>query len=255
MKQLILLLLLTVSFAQAQDIHGKIEYNETTQFKMNFGGAIDEAIISKLPTSNSHSYELIFNKNKSLYRTSNNPEKQDSPKGMFTTDEGAQIEIKTKRTEDVTFYNIDKKELIQKIDFMDRVFLIKDDLKSMKWKIETDAKTVLGYNVQKATYTEDSTTYEAWFTTQIPTSIGPSRFVGLPGAILELNVNEGERTYVATKVDLQIDEANDIESPGKGKKVTREEYNKIREEKMKEMAEEFGAGHGSGGVKVFIQKN
>ncbi|MEQ8475059.1 GLPGLI family protein [Fulvivirga sp.] len=255
MKRLILLFLLTAGFAQAQDLKGKIEYDETVQFKMNFGGDMDEAMFANIPKSNTNSYELIFGNDKSLYRTSTNPEQKEAPKQMFTSDDGAQIEIKTKRSEDVTFYNMPKKELVQKVDFMDRVFLIEDDLKSLKWKIEPDNKTVLSYNCQKATYTEDSTTYEAWFTTQIPASIGPSRFVGLPGAILELSVNDGERTYVATSVDLEADYSSEIESPGKGKKVTREEFNKIREEKLKEMEAEFGGAHQGGGVKVFIQKN
>ena len=255
MKHLILLFLLTAGFVNAQNLKGKIEYDETVQFKMNFGGDIDESMFANIPKSNTNSYELIFGNNKSLYRTSTNPEQKEAPKQMFTTDDGAQIEIKTKRSEDVTFYNMEKKELVQKVDFMDRIFLIEDDLKSLKWKIESDTKTILGYNTQKATYTEDSTTYEAWFSTQIPASIGPSRFVGLPGAILELTVNDGERTYVATSVDLESDFSNEIESPGKGKKVTREEYNQIREEKMKEMEAEFGTMHKGGGVKVFIQKN
>ncbi|MTI40615.1 GLPGLI family protein [Fulvivirga lutimaris] len=255
MKHFILLLLLTTGFAQAQDLKGKIEYDETVQFKMNFGGDMDEAMFANIPKSNTNSYELIFAEGKSLYRSSTNPEKKAAPKQMFTTDDGAQIEIKTKRSEDVTFYNMSKKELVQKTDFMDRVFLIEDDLKNLKWKIEADTKTILGYNAQKATYTEDSTTYEAWFTTQIPASIGPSRFVGLPGAILELSVNDGERTYVATNVDLEADYSSEIESPGKGKKVTREEFVKIREEKLKEMEAEFGGAHEGGGVKVFIQKN
>lgn len=255
MKQLLLLLLLSTSFTYAQDIHGKIEYDETVKFKMNFGGDIDEAFLANLPKTKTNTYELIFDAEKSLYRNSTNPETKEPPSQLFTSEDGAHINIKTKRSEDVTFYNISKNELVQKVDFMDRIFLIEDDLKNLKWKIETDSKEVLGYNCQKATYKEDSTSYEAWFTTQIPASVGPSRFVGLPGAILELNVNDRERTYLATRIDLEGDYSAEITSPGKGKKVTREEYNQIRDEKMKEMEAEFGAMHKGGGVKVFIQKN
>ncbi len=255
MKKLILLLLLTTSLAYSQGLHGKIDYDETIQFKMSFEGEMAETMMAKLPKSKTDTYELIFKNDKSLYRAFADPNKKEAPKQMFTSEDGAQIEINTKRSEELTFYNMTDKELTQKVDFMDRVFLIKDDLKSLKWKITADTKSILDYNCQKATYTEDSTTYEAWFTTQIPVSIGPSRFVGLPGAILELSINDGERTYVATKVDLVGDFGSEITLPGKGKKVTRREFNKIKAEKMKEMEAEWGEGHGSGGVRVIIEKN
>jgi len=87
----------------------------------------------------------------------------------------------------------------------------------------------------------------AWYTPMIPASHGPDDFGGLPGLILELNTNN--TTMLCTKVVLNPKEEIVIEIPEKGKEVTREEYQKIVDEKAKEMAERFGGNNrrGAGG--------
>ena len=42
-------------------------------------------------------------------------------------------------------------------------------------------------------------------------------------------------TYLCTKIELNPGEAVVVEKPSKGKKVTREEADQIRDEKMQEM--------------------
>ncbi len=84
-------------------------------------------------------------------------------------------------------------------------------------------------------------TITAWYTPMIPASHGPDQFGGLPGLILELSTNN--TTMLCTKVVLNPKEEITIEIPEKGKKVTREEYQKIVDEKAKEMAERYGGGN------------
>lgn len=88
-------------------------------------------------------------------------------------------------------------------------------------------------------------TITAWYTPMIPASHGPDDFGGLPGLILELSTNN--TTMLCTKVVLNPKEEIVIEVPEKGKEVTREEYQKIVDEKAKEMAERFGGGNRRGG--------
>ena len=94
---------------------------------------------------------------------------------------------------------------------------------------------------------------EAWFTMQIPVSLGPEKYKGLPGLILELNTDfkarrgSGRRSITASKVELKELSAGTIEKPSKGKKVTREEFREIMKEKMQEMRENRGKG-GRGGI-------
>jgi GLPGLI family protein len=86
----------------------------------------------------------------------------------------------------------------------------------------------------------------AWFTPQIPVKNGPGEYAGLPGLILEMNVDR--TTILCSKIVLNPKEADKIEAPDTGKEVSREEYNIIVKEKMDEMRENFrGRGDRRGG--------
>ncbi len=82
----------------------------------------------------------------------------------------------------------------------------------------------------------------AWYTPMIPVGHGPSEYGGLPGLILELNVDR--TTILCSKIVMNPDEPEDIKAPSKGKEVTREEYNAIVKEKTDEMREMWGRGRG-----------
>lgn len=88
----------------------------------------------------------------------------------------------------------------------------------------------------------------AWFTPMIPVKNGPGEYAGLPGLILEMNVDR--TTILCSKIVLNPKEAESITAPDTGKVVTRAEYNKIVKEKMDEMRENFrnrGDRRGGGG--------
>ena len=78
----------------------------------------------------------------------------------------------------------------------------------------------------------------AWYTVDIPVSQGPGRYWGLPGLIL--GVSAGNVQIVCNKIVINPKEKIDIKPLSKGKKVSEEEYNKIRREKMEEMRENRG---------------
>ena len=73
----------------------------------------------------------------------------------------------------------------------------------MKWKVSAEQKQIAGYLCQKAVLQDTARQVEVWFTPQIPVGIGPGEFADLPGMILELSMNNGDRTVVADKVDLK----------------------------------------------------
>ena len=164
-----------------------------------------------------------------------------------------------------------------------KTFLIKDTINNLEWELVKESKMIGQYPVFKAVATRDieqnlwsrmgrrareaqkareeadtlktaqkeekpepkTETIIAWYTPMIPASHGPDDFGGLPGLILELNT--GNTTMLCTKVVLNPKEEIVIEVPEKGKEVTREEYQKIVDEKAKEMAERYGGGNRRGG--------
>ncbi|KFF01416.1 hypothetical protein IX39_12690 [Chryseobacterium formosense] len=66
-------------------------------------------------------------------------------------------------------------------------FLISDTVPEIKWDIKhKETKRIGKYNCKKATANFRGTVVEAYYTTEIPVSIGPYKFSGLPGLILEL---------------------------------------------------------------------
>jgi GLPGLI family protein len=87
-----------------------------------------------------------------------------------------------------------------------------------------------------ATVTLDDQEIVAWFSPEIPVSLGPSIFGGLPGLILAVERN-GETAYVATSVKLSPPAEGSMVKPDKGSKVSQEEFAAIREEKEKERKE------------------
>jgi GLPGLI family protein len=134
--------------------------------------------------------------------------------------------------------------------------LIEDALKIAPWKFGTETKTILGYVCKQAYYTTtDSITtmrvtgsgpptperkavirdITAWYTDQIRASLGPERYSTLPGAVLAIDVNNGERVIVATKVELRPLKKNEMRIPDKGQKVTQEEFRKLMDEQMQRM--------------------
>ena len=88
-------------------------------------------------------------------------------------------------------------------EFMARKFLITGTVPTYEWRLSAEQSQFLGYLVQKATASQDSTVIEAWFTPDIPVSAGPGLFGGLPGMILSVSVDSGHTLYSATEINLK----------------------------------------------------
>ncbi len=57
---------------------------------------------------------------------------------------------------------------------------------NIQWTILPEQKKYFGYAVQKAITTFKGRQYIAWFTSEIPIALGPYKFKGLPGLIVEI---------------------------------------------------------------------
>ena len=127
-----------------------------------------------------------------------------------------------------------------------KLFLIEDTLPSCDWTILDSTRVVGDYQCRLARGFHPISTREiyVWFTDEIPVQDGPDIYWGLPGLILE--ISNGERVMICTKVELNLDESMAVEVPSKGKKVTKDEFDKIMKEHTHKMSKMYGGGKKKG---------
>ncbi len=242
---LIALLVLITYYVSGQPIEsGAIHYKETVKLNIDFG---DNPEMAKMvPPSQTFDKVLYFNKGESLFMNAAKPKDLE----INQEENGQSMQIVMKVPESKTYTNLNEDLFVQYQDLMGKDFLIKDKVKKTKWKLTGEQMKILDFVCQKAIPADTSKHLVVWYTPQIPVGVGPNDHAGLPGIILGLDLDEGQRTIFATKYEPLA--ANfTFDRPQKGKKVNREEFEKIREEKMKEM----GAVNGKGsGVKMIIRE-
>ncbi len=253
---------LSVTLVQAQQKEGKVTYERTSQMQiriadMPHGGEQD------IPRTRTDKFELIFGNNQSLWKSA----EEDNDNG--TTDVrggeggGMQIRMIVAGTDDVLYNNFETHKRVEKREVMDKTFIIDDSIRSLKWKMTGETKTILNMPCMKATATnistrtmmnmdngkverkeiQDTANITAWFTSSIPVSAGPAEYQGqLPGLILEMDVNNGRQTFKATgiseKADLTV-----IKEPTGKKHYTPEEFRKERGKMMEEMQKNNQGGN------------
>lgn len=172
---------------------------------------------------------------------------------VITEENSMRAMMKTMAPKNEFFMDFKKNKFTEFREFLGREFLVQgDEVEQAKWKILPEQKEIKGYIAQRAELTnEEDQLVVAWFTPQIPVSIGPSNYNKLPGLILEVNINDGD--LIISALDIKMGELNNdyLIAPKKGKKVSKDEFQAIVKEKMEEMRE---SGQG-GGMHVRTRSN
>ncbi|MBL7825522.1 MAG: GLPGLI family protein [Saprospiraceae bacterium] len=117
-----------------------------------------------------------------------------------------------------------------------KVYLVEDSIQAPDWKIMNDIKEVAGHICMNA-YLEDTLKNQkitVWFALDIPHSGGPEYFCGLPGLILEVDINDGALLMVADKIELRPVAEEMKPKKVKGKKINSDAYQKMIEKQIKE---------------------
>jgi GLPGLI family protein len=74
----------------------------------------------------------------------------------------------------------------------------------------------------------------AWFAQDLPLPLGPENYFGLPGLILEVDVNNGCVVITAEKIEF-VSTGKDVKIPkSKGKKVSQREINDMTARHIKD---------------------
>lgn len=251
MKNKISILILSVftiiiSHSNGQN-SGRVIYSQVSKFKIEIDDDNKEAL-RNLPKERKSSKELIFDSTASLFHkvsgiNTDETIEQESEKGRMI--------LKVKEPDDQIYCDLVGKMRIEQRDFMSRKFLIEMPFSSSSWKLTGRQKNILNYACQEAELQDSVRKVKAWFTSAIPLSTGPYGVCNLPGLVLGAVFNDGEMVFEAMSIDLIPIDKKLIIRPKEGKKVSREQFNKIVKEKNKEMEEQNG---GNGNVIIHIKK-
>ncbi|MGF7040218.1 GLPGLI family protein [Mucilaginibacter lappiensis] len=121
----------------------------------------------------------------------------------------------------ITYSNMKSKSFITQKDVYGSTFLIRDSLRSIKWKITDERRDIAGFQCRRANgLTKDSVYVVAFYCEQIHVSSGPESFYGLPGMILGVALPHENVTWFATKVIEEPVGAGMINPPVKGEPIT-----------------------------------
>lgn len=248
-----ILCLLMTAGAMAQQNAGKIVYSRTVQMKIQVFGN-NEGMENMLPKTRTDNFELTFANNQSIWKMAENDE-QDGDMSFNSNGNTMQIRTISAGSEDIMYTNIEKAKRTELRELANKKFIVEDSVRRMDWKLSDETKTILGHICRKATSQKigtrtmmtmengqmdkkqvtDTSNIVAWFTADIPVSIGPGEYQGqLPGAILELDVNNGRTLYTAKEITDKVTAAS-IKEPKGNKKLTPEEFNKERDKMFEEM--------------------
>jgi len=137
-----------------------------------------------------------------------------------------------RKSEDYFIYrDLTKKGTFDVMTVLSKQYVIQDTLVCQSWKIKNDMREIAEHICMNASYYDSIREKEiiAWFALDLPFPIGPDKYCGLPGLILEINEANGAVVYTATSV-LLSHEKLEIEKPvvkKKRKVISFQEYNNI----------------------------
>lgn len=236
MKHLLTITLLYCHIGLHAQLSGVVTYEEIMKITFEVPAEFKDMISNESKSKK----VLIFNETESIYR--NAPEETNVASEIEAQQGGMRMRFMGMRNNNETYKNLSDGTIIERQDFMGREFRITGQ-EPIAWKMTSEQKKIGDYLCMKATYMRDTIPVAAWFTPQIPVSNGPGSIGQLPGLVLEVEVNNGSMVISAVDIDLRpLREEEAIVMPDKGKEITREEFNKLRDEKLKEMRE-MGGGH------------
>ncbi len=251
MKQFVLAVtvILATLTGNAQIKEGAIVYEEVINLAKKLGPQMEQ-FKGMIPDERKSYKELIFNESAAICLT-----KEAGDLEINQTDaDGNEMQIEMKRPEETFYTDLKKKQLIANREFMTRKFLVTSNFDELDWKITGEQKTILDIPCVAATATRGDNTVVAYFAPTIPISSGPNSFVGLPGMVLEANLNEGEYKVAAIKITEGKADETQLVKPSQGKKMSKKDFDTLMEEKMKEMREQNG-GQGGNGVIIRMERD
>jgi GLPGLI family protein len=226
MKRIILILGVLVSLAAthivlSQTVEGVINYEVKVNMHRNLPPE-RQAMKNVVPEFRTNMHQLFFNNDESLYK----PVEEDEEDTDFA---GGGVRMRMMQPHVQIYFNHAASKRISQQEFMGKEYLIEDSLILPPWKFGTETKVVAGFTCKQAMYHDEERKQDviAWYTTELRPYLGPETFNTLPGAVLEVDVNNGERVMTAKSLDERELKKNELKIPHRGTKITRAQFQKM----------------------------
>ncbi|MBP1164539.1 GLPGLI family protein [Chryseobacterium sp. PvR013] len=126
------------------------------------------------------------------------------------------------------------------------------ELNKINWEVLPETKTFEGFKAQKATTHFGGRNWIAWFTNDIQIQDGPYKFCGLPGLILHIEDEEGTHIFNMVGSQKLNDSLSLIDSKTAEIFLTKEKFNKLWLEYIKDPAKNIKLMHSSSGMSETI---
>jgi GLPGLI family protein len=231
----------SVSYSQVKE--GMIVYERKLNMHKRLTGE-QESMKNMVPEFSTFKLQLVFNNQESIFKQIEEgqdirEQADDGPEQRLIIRDGSNNQ---------TYKNYSTGKTIELRELGPKKYIIEDSIRMHQWKLDEAAtRFVKGFSCKKAT-TRDLRGSEvvAWYTDQILCPSGPESFGGLPGMILELNINDNEIVFSAIEISNASDQKL-VKAPDNGKKITRKDFQKM-------MEQEFGPDSGGGPV-IRIRRN
>jgi GLPGLI family protein len=207
---------------------GKIEF----EYKINIYAQMQDFdddgwkdwLKKNMPQFKTTYFNLAFDNNKTLYQPGKeNPDNNTIWFGQNVADEN------------IIFSDFDRLEAISQKKVFEKLFLVRDSVRKIKWKITSETRNIAGFECRRANaIIMDSIYVVAFYTDEIVVPGGPESFCGLPGMILGVALPHLHMTWFATKLMAEPPKATDFKIPMKGKVITNASLKQSLNESLKD---------------------
>jgi GLPGLI family protein len=239
MKRIVILIGVVVCAAAASIVFGQVAEGVITyEVKINLHRTLPpdrQDMKDRIPEFRVLKHQLAFNSTESLYTPVIEDEEDDADVGPGGGPRGGRMRFRGPQS-DYYVDQADTKVVIRR-EVMGKYYLIDDTLKIAAWKFGTATRNVIGHECRQAMYYDSARKQNivAWYAPTLKPFLGPELFNTLPGAVLEVNINDGERIITAKNVEMRPLKKNELKVPSQGTRVTPAEFRKIMDEQAERM--------------------
>lgn len=228
----------------------------------------NEQMRAMIPEFRTSKHMLLFSDSVSIYKMV--PE-DEAPDPFAGNGGGVRMIFRGGADAGELYKNFAQARSVQSNELAGKNYLIVDAINQQPWKLSDETKQILGHTCHKAvrkvnapatamrmvTSTNGNTTTDstaprpparevelvAWYAEDIITPAGPENYGQLPGAILQVDLDNGQSVITATEITAKVDQ-KELKEPKKGKTVTQQEYQKLTQDLINSQMQSMPGGGG-----------